>query len=389
MRKSNLLVAGLALMLCSSAGAAFKFTGKGNKISVGNHDDFNLKAGGVLSGDVMVKTTEENTPIISRWTETGQGFALIISDGRPLLRSIKSGGDKGSVQARSGRKINDGNWHHVYYSMNSNNNKKMELYVDGVKYASSYQLSYLGEGWSASLPLTVGAIERYAYLGISCNENFTGEVDNVRIFNRSFTDAEIKSLKDANIDSNHPAYSKMVLSLPLDEGNDLLKDQSKNGLKTALVADGAEVSLSAVDFNVKSCKVKRLSGLVRGGGDKTRVEVIKSSKIRYTVDGSYDYKKSGPNDMYIEVSTELLKNFSLSVSDYQLEVGGKAYKAMGIRHYKSKEYNLKNTIFSNTKSDKSAVTVLFQVPKQYGTFTLVPSLPTTITQDKIIFEIMK
>jgi hypothetical protein len=117
------------------------------------------------------------------------------------------GSPAGDVTVASAVNINDGKWHHVAATRN-NSSGAMQVYVDGV-----LQGSGSGPAGSRSAPtaLRIGALESGA-------GNFlTGMIDDVRLYSRILTSAEITALADAQLPAPDtvtatPGTAKITLS---------------------------------------------------------------------------------------------------------------------------------------------------------------------------------
>jgi large repetitive protein len=84
-------------------------------------------------------------------------------------------------------KIWNDRWHHVAGTYDG---KKVRLYVDGVQQGKGTPTTLaIGYGLPTNDNLSIGSY------GTNCVAKFQGEIDDVRIWNRSLTDAEIKLRK--------------------------------------------------------------------------------------------------------------------------------------------------------------------------------------------------
>ena len=113
---------------------------------------------------------------VGQWTYnlswTGSGYQFVVRDSTPSGKS--SGGAAGSL----------GIWAHVTGVANAQTGK-IKVYINGIEKAA-------GGGWNGSW-YRAGAAEYIGWKDDS-NEGFTGEIDDVRFYNRALTDAEILSI---------------------------------------------------------------------------------------------------------------------------------------------------------------------------------------------------
>ncbi len=181
------------------------FDGTGDYISF---SDVGLPSGSsARSITAWVKTTEDGGMngkyIVAYGTIAGgQGYLFgVYSGGRLVFTQVGSAIDSGATV------INDDVWHHVAVTDNGVDTEK--VYVDGIERGSGY-LS----------PTTV--LNGVGYIGISDqgNDAISGEIDDVRIYDRALTAVEVAALAAGT----QPASSAYTTTLEdtLDVTNDFI-----------------------------------------------------------------------------------------------------------------------------------------------------------------------
>lgn len=112
--------------------------------------------------------------------------------------------------------VADGKWHHVTFVYNQDQQTK--LYVDG-NLQNSVNAPPVSN-FVSTLQVAIGG-----FVSNSCpqNHNFQGKIDDVRIYNRALSDAEIKQLAGMNQETG------LVAHYCFDDANDIGKDCSTNG----------------------------------------------------------------------------------------------------------------------------------------------------------------
>ena len=171
------------------SGMALNFSGS-NYVSVAAWGGVNFAANQSFSGFCWVKSTDTtgssqkrlfgialNAPTGYFWLNWGTGY--------PTLEAYDNNSQNWTSNATS-TYVADGNWHHVGFVVDRTNNQ-IRIYVDG------QQSSIKSRGWSAGNFLNSN--NNAFYIG-SQNGSFafTGTIDDVRIYNRALSAAEIAQL---------------------------------------------------------------------------------------------------------------------------------------------------------------------------------------------------
>jgi Concanavalin A-like lectin/glucanases superfamily len=161
---------------------------------LGNSNDFNFaaKAGFTFAG--WFTTSEPSATILSLRSKQGnQQIDLLVRDGR-LIIVVGDDQDPGAQNAFVfAQQANDGKWHHFAFSRNGN---AVELFLDG---ASQGTASGLSAGGPITTNLRALGAERLWLLTNDKqwgNPSFRGGIDEVCIFNRALTAAEIQTLME-------------------------------------------------------------------------------------------------------------------------------------------------------------------------------------------------
>lgn len=139
-----------------------------------------------------IKTTlSSNQMIVDKYSFPGdQGYYIAVTQGKAILAGRDGSGNFMSGMGTT--TISDGQWHHIVGIINVNT---WQLWVD-CELESSITTSTVNPDLTSSNPLSIG---RY-YYGTSQNNPmyFSGSIDEVRLYNRALTTAELDSLCDIN-----------------------------------------------------------------------------------------------------------------------------------------------------------------------------------------------
>ena len=173
-------------------GQGFNFDGSNDYVSVGSLSSYSfVQNTGVFSATAWIKlaTTAGQQAIFgSSETRSAKGFVLFYT-GNQLLHQAYNGDGVTYVfvGTSAASSLSDTNWHHVAWTGDGSN---VRVYIDGVVSGSLAGVGNLSSGDSTRTVL-VGASN-----AASPSNLFSGIIDEVRIYNRALTAAEIKQLYD-------------------------------------------------------------------------------------------------------------------------------------------------------------------------------------------------
>lgn len=170
-----------------------------------------------------IKTTTVNGEIISYGRNaTGQKWVFRVNGNGKLRVEINGGYIVGT------KDINDGEWHHVACVLNGNAVSDITLFVDGDKQVNT-ELSSIAVNTTSDIKVRVS-------LGIN-NRQFTGNVDNIKIWDRALTEDEIKSDVSVFTDSNDPSLQLYYSFNTVTAASSNIVDLSGNGRDASTYGD--------------------------------------------------------------------------------------------------------------------------------------------------------
>ena len=168
------------------AGNALQFDGVNDFVSIPNSAA--LRTTTAITVIANVKTTRTAGQIASKYDiDTRREWRMYVGAGGLLGVGIGASGCIifTNTQA-SNRPVNNNEWHHVAFTWDKNSiDKKVKIYVDGVETAYSSQYIKTDNMCQSTRDVWVG-MYRAASL-----DPFGGAIDDVRIYNRSLSAAEI------------------------------------------------------------------------------------------------------------------------------------------------------------------------------------------------------
>ena len=169
---------------------ALSFNGTNTSVSMNAYTDeateFNNSV--TLAAWVQTTNTTRTEGIISKYSAAGYGWGYLLRTNASGTAEVLLGwGDvaSGPAVATDTTRINDGQWHHVVAVLTMG--QGISFYVDG-NYSSTTAINITagGDNWSY---LTVG-VNPYT----PAATYFTGNIDEVRVYNRALSAAEVSTV---------------------------------------------------------------------------------------------------------------------------------------------------------------------------------------------------
>jgi hypothetical protein len=162
-------------------GRALRFDGSGDRIFLGDAINLSNNTSMTIMAWVKPEDATQQGYAISSWT-SGQWTYNLIWTGSAYQFTVR--GSDLSGKSSGGAAGSLGIWAHVTGVANAQTGT-IKVYINGVGKAT-------GGGWDGSW-YSAGAAEYIGWKDDS-NDSFTGEIDDVRVYNRTLTDAEIFSI---------------------------------------------------------------------------------------------------------------------------------------------------------------------------------------------------
>ena len=317
---------------------SFSILSSGQALNFDGTDDFVQTTYGGIAGtadrtiEAWIRTTENFLPttgngqgvIVDYGTfVTGQRFTFNVLWGNAIRLEVGGNGVNGSIP------VNDGNWHHVAVVF-TNPGNVVTLYVDGV-------LDTQG-----SLTVTANTGTLYDVMigkRIDGVNHFTGDIDEVRIWNYALSQAELQSSMNAELCSNNlnglMAYYQLNDGIP--NANNTVNTTTDNS------GNGNNGTLNNFALSGTSSNWITGAGLaVFTGGTDTYASFSASSCLAYTlpsgttVTSSGTYSDTIPNtqcgDSILTVNVTINNNTS---SNPSLTVCGSYVSPTGDTYYSS------------------------------------------------------
>lgn len=189
---------------------------------------------GDFSISCWVKTTAYSAKLVNKKSNSGVGFSLEIYNGVPLIQVNDPVNGFFNYYDTNITRINNNAWHLITVTMDRDSSTGAKIYVDGVLKVTKNALYRTGN-LSNTGSLKIGTD--------TSGTNYTGSIDELRVYNRVLLAKEIQSLYS-------DYYSIMKLSFNGDL-NDVSGNGNSAGSSFAIFTSGARGS-NALNSNASS-----------------------------------------------------------------------------------------------------------------------------------------
>jgi hypothetical protein len=168
---------------------ALNFDGEPEHVIVPNDPALNFGAGN-FSFETWIRTSQTSPSVVTLIDKRagGNGLSAYIFNGRPGLQLDGSGGSFINYTCIPCNDLRDGAWHHISYSINRTANT-LDIYVDGIYEETKNISAITGTISNTSSLLIAGHLFSPSFF-------FTGQMDEVRFWNKALTPAEVSFYKD-------------------------------------------------------------------------------------------------------------------------------------------------------------------------------------------------
>lgn len=163
---------------------------------------------------LWASTTKNNASgddiITSRYVQGGsrQPWYIVQNTTNKLSMSIYDGTFNPRINGTT--LINNGKWHFLV-AQRDKTNGVLRLFVDGVSDATAVTDTTTGSFVTPNW-VNIGCLPTISEAACSANSSFTGEIDDLRIYNRVLTTAEINGLYRQGLSSHQGSWVSSILS---------------------------------------------------------------------------------------------------------------------------------------------------------------------------------
>jgi len=240
-------------------GQALEFDGSDDYVFVADDASLDFGTGNFTAGLWVKTTTSARQTALSKFQYDGtgtseQGFYIdVLASGTTRAAFESNGGDSYRI-VNGTATMNDGRWHHIVLVRDAQN--IANLYEDGVFISSNSLTSGTVTTIDTTNSLGIGYQADQGQAMNAFDVNFTGSIDDVRIYNRVLSAGEISRLYDLGqtthinktLDSNPDLNSGLVGHWTFD-GKDMtsnVADASGQGNNGKLIGQAATTTVRGV-----------------------------------------------------------------------------------------------------------------------------------------------
>jgi hypothetical protein len=189
--------------------SALNFNGTSDFINSGNPAAFNFPSNFTISAWVKLNGSQLAKYVVAKYNGAGlpRSYGLATDALSARAYAFVSSPTGTAVEALGGASLNDSKWHSLNFVYD--NAVGIRLYVDGGVVASKAAVGY--GPFTNNMPLTIG--------GLTTAQFFGGQIDDVRIYDRALTTAEIDTLYRADISADLTVAAAIKLQVPTVAGH--------------------------------------------------------------------------------------------------------------------------------------------------------------------------
>jgi len=215
------------IALSPVAGSSVKLDGINDEVLVNHAADLNAFPLTITSWVRTSRVTANYDAIVNKYeSSSANGYSLHVLNGRVYAWYFQGGTNRVYVSdlALDGGFIADGQFHHIAFVVDSGGGR---IFVDGVQRSINMPWNGVAGPPTAITPVRIG---RYPAFG-----TLLGQVDEVAIWNRSFTAAELQAMQNLPLAGNE---ANLIAYWPFNEGSGLTAPDFTGNGHTATLQNG-------------------------------------------------------------------------------------------------------------------------------------------------------
>lgn len=191
-----------------------------------------------IRADSFGKNVYDNSVFCKHgWSSGNQGYVLRCGAGGNVSFNVsgRASGGKWEEANTTTAVIKTGYWYHLAGTFDGDS---VNVYVNG-----ELVVSHL---YSGQIQISSGLDPKIGELSFGTGRNFMGEIDEVRVWNKALSSAELKKYMCQKINKSHPKYANLVGYWNLDENSSTkIADRSSFG-NDGVLKDGPTWQISKV-----------------------------------------------------------------------------------------------------------------------------------------------
>ncbi len=176
--KNHGTINGAPTQVDGKCGLALKFDGSDDNVNMGNPEDLNF-GDASYSIEAWIKTQKDGPIVTKMQASNERGWYNRVEGGKVHNRLQADNGNSG----QSTSDVNDGNWHHLLTVIDRMGGRQ-QVYING-KLEGNPQIADVIGPVSNERDMVVGSYH-------DGNNFFNGIIDEIRIYNRALSEAEVQ-----------------------------------------------------------------------------------------------------------------------------------------------------------------------------------------------------
>ena len=199
---NNGVVSGATWTTAGKYGKALSFVDRGHLVTIADHPSLDLANAFTLEAWVRPSSSSNPRTVLIKETPSGLAYALYSNNSaqRPIV-SVRSGDSQFS--AIGNNRLSTGVWTHLAATYNGST---LRFYVNGISVSARPMTGTLN---SSSLALRIGGTTL-------ADEWYRGVIDDVRIYNRSLSAAEIQTDMETPVGVDDTTEPEITVTSPAD-----------------------------------------------------------------------------------------------------------------------------------------------------------------------------
>ncbi|WP_461791684.1 LamG-like jellyroll fold domain-containing protein [Pedobacter sp.] len=180
------LVLGYVSQVKSQSGYNMVFNGTSNYITVSDHNDLDIAAGENYTVTCWIRTSQwKNMPVFRKRDPSGVGYEMTVGSGGAYAINMRSTTNVNTGSTVASYNMNLNQWYHLAMVVDVVE-QNTKTYVNGVLQGTTYNAGIGTLTFENAVDLTIGR-------SVDQNRYFVGQMDDIRVWNKAFTPAELIS----------------------------------------------------------------------------------------------------------------------------------------------------------------------------------------------------
>lgn len=181
----------------SQSGNNMVFNGTSNYIVVSDHNDLDIGPGENYTITCWIKTSQwKNMPVFRKRDPSGVGYEMTVGSGGAYAINMRSTTNVNAGSTVASYNMNLNQWYHLAMVVDIVD-KSTKTYVNGVLQGTTTNANIGTLSFENAVDVTIGR-------SVDQNRYYIGQMDDIRIWDKAFTPAELVADMTATVDNTTP-----------------------------------------------------------------------------------------------------------------------------------------------------------------------------------------